>query len=56
MNKRQFLKSTIGLSLAPSLAELLRQPATAEDEEFWAQVRKAYRIKPDYINLESGYY
>ena len=56
MNKRQFLKSTIGLSLTPSLAELLRQPAAADDEEFWAQVRKAYRIKPDYINLESGYY
>ena len=56
MNKRQFLKSTIGLSLTPSLAELLRQPAAADDEDFWAQVRKAYRIKPDYINLESGYY
>jgi len=56
MNKRQFLKSTIGLSLTPSLAELLRQPAAADDEEFWAKVRKAYRIKPDYINLESGYY
>lgn len=56
MNKRQFLKSSLGLSLMPSLAELLRQPATAEDEEFWAQVRNAYRIKPDYINLESGYY
>lgn len=56
MNKRQFLKSTIGLSLTPSLAELLRQPAAADDEEFWAQVRTAYRIKPDYINLESGYY
>jgi selenocysteine lyase/cysteine desulfurase len=56
MNKRQFLKSTLGLSLMPSLAELLRQPATADDEEFWAQVRKAYRVKPDYINLESGYY
>ncbi len=56
MNKRQFLKSSLGLSLTPSLAELLRQPATADDEEFWAQVRKAYRVKPDYINLENGYY
>ena len=56
MNKRQFLKSSLGFSLIPSLAELLSQPATVEDEEFWAQVRKAYLITPDYINLESGYY
>jgi selenocysteine lyase/cysteine desulfurase len=56
MNKRQFLKSTLGLSLAPSLAQLLAQPASADDELYWAQVRKAYRIKPDYINLENGYY
>ena len=56
MNKRQFLKSTIGLSLTPSLAQLLAQPAKADDELYWAQVRKAYRIKPDYINLENGYY
>lgn len=56
MNKRQFLKSTLGLSLAPSLAKLLAQPAAADDESYWAQIRKAYRIKPDYINLENGYY
>ena len=56
MNKRQFLKSSLGLSVAPSLAQLLAQPATAEDEVYWAQIRKAYRIKPDYINLENGYY
>ncbi len=56
MNKRQFLKSTLGLSLAPSLAQLLAQPASADDELYWAQVRKAYRFKPDYINLENGYY
>lgn len=56
MNKRQFLKSSLGLSLTPSLAKLLAQPAAADDELYWAQVRKAYRIKPDYINLENGYY
>src|SRR5205085_12392486 len=28
----------------------------AEDEAFWATIRAAYRLKPDYINLESGYY
>ncbi len=26
------------------------------DEAFWREVRKAYRLKPDYINLENGYY
>lgn len=28
----------------------------AENEAFWEQVRKDYILKPDYINLESGYY
>ena len=28
----------------------------AEDEAFWAAIRAKYRLKPDYINLESGYY
>lgn len=26
------------------------------DEDFWAKVREGYRLKPDYINLENGYY
>ena len=29
---------------------------TAGDDEFWKQVRGKYRLKPDYINLENGYY
>ena len=28
----------------------------ARDETFWATIRQAYLIKPDYINLENGYY
>ncbi len=56
MNKRQFLKSSLGLGLLPSLHQLLTQPASADDEVFWTKVRKAYRLKPDYINLENGYY
>ena len=28
----------------------------AEDESFWEEVRKGYKIKTDYINLENGYY
>jgi len=26
------------------------------DEDFWLKVRRDYKLKPDYINLESGYY
>ena len=28
----------------------------AQDEDFWARIRSGYRLKPDYINLENGYY
>ena len=28
----------------------------ADNEIFWEGIRKGYRIKPDYINLENGYY
>ena len=51
---------------APALAfssEIDSGPSTprcpssvAEDEAFWAAIRGKYRLKPDYINLESGYY
>jgi selenocysteine lyase/cysteine desulfurase len=30
-------------------------PLTTQ-EEFWSTIRAAYRLKPDYINLENGYY
>jgi selenocysteine lyase/cysteine desulfurase len=28
----------------------------AQDEAFWSAIRAKYRLKPDYLNLESGYY
>ena len=28
----------------------------AEDNAFWEQIRQQYILKPDYINLENGYY
>ena len=28
----------------------------AKDEDFWAHIRDQYLLKPDYINLENGYY
>ena len=28
----------------------------ATDEDFWTGIRNGYKLKPDYINLENGYY
>lgn len=28
----------------------------ASNEDFWAEIRKGYKLKEDYINLENGYY
>lgn len=28
----------------------------AKDEDFWEAIRSGYKLKPDYINLENGYY
>ena len=28
----------------------------ARNSDFWSTIRKDYKLKPDYINLESGYY
>ena len=67
MDKRTFLKgmTMAGLS-APfsrsAMAEWISRynppPANilAGDEAFWAGIRGGYRLKPDYINLENGYY
>lgn len=67
MDKRTFLKTAglIGLGGMLSLdgiAQMVNSvsavpPAElAGDEDFWAAIRKGYRLKPDYINLENGYY
>jgi selenocysteine lyase/cysteine desulfurase len=67
MDKRTFLKNAgilgFGSMLSfDSLAGLIRSvsaipPAElASDEEFWESIRKGYKLKPDYINLENGYY
>ena len=29
---------------------------TASDEDFWLEIRKGYRLNPEIINLENGYY
>lgn len=63
MNKRDFLRSvggaSVGLMFGPELlAQYADTPARvlAEDEAFWAAVRTKFRLTPDYINLENGYY
>ncbi|MDH4058520.1 MAG: aminotransferase, partial [Cyclobacteriaceae bacterium] len=67
MDKRSFLKNLtlVGLGTAPSLqaieklvAQIEHIPANevAKDEDFWEKIRKGYKLKPDYINLENGYY
>ncbi len=67
MHKRQFIKNVlmtsvgapIGLSaLAKSFEAKASLPAhiLAKDNAFWEEIRKQYLLKPDYINLENGYY
>ncbi|MFN4945423.1 MAG: aminotransferase class V-fold PLP-dependent enzyme [Chryseotalea sp.] len=67
VNKRTFLKQSLMMSFTAPLAlsgidSLWQQTANwdsqtlAKAEDFWKQIRKAYEIKPDYINLENGYY
>ncbi len=63
MNKREFLRTAgsagLGLLISPRLwAHYAEMPVErlAEEEAFWASIRAKYRLKPDYINLESGYY
>ncbi|HRV84017.1 MAG TPA: aminotransferase class V-fold PLP-dependent enzyme [Saprospiraceae bacterium] len=67
MKKRTFLKSLAGStlfstslyrSLEPYLLGLehMSPEEVAEQEDFWLAIRRTYRLKPDYINLENGYY
>ena len=64
MEKRQFLKRLGQTALAGSFMSLpvvgrpaeLREPYPDDDTAFWERIRKDYRLKPDYINLENGYY
>jgi selenocysteine lyase/cysteine desulfurase len=67
MDKRTFLRNAGLLGLSGMLSQdpiyslidsvALRSSADlAADEDFWAAIRKGYRLKPDYINLENGYY
>ncbi len=67
MDKRTFLKNAglVGLGSMLSMESIAKMfegvsavPAAvlAGDEDFWATIRGGYRLKPDYINFENGYY
>lgn len=67
MDKRTFLKSTTALGLGSMISLLAISkivdavsslPATevARDDDFWMAIRGGYKLNPDYINLENGYY
>ena len=57
--------SLLGLGTLPSLQAFgevlnsidhLTPEEVAKDEDFWTGIRGGYKLKPDYINLENGYY
>ena len=67
MNKRTFIRTSAltGAGLAMGMDSLAKHFASkssvspillAEDEAFWSSIRQQYLLKPDYINLENGYY
>ena len=67
MNKRSFIKNLaltgIGTPLGlDAMAALFNSKknvtaeALASDDSFWKSIREQYLLKPDYINLENGYY
>ncbi len=63
MDKREFLRTmggaSLGMMFGPDLlARYAAMPAAAlaEDEPFWAGIRAKFKLTPDYINLENGYF
>ena len=63
MDKRGFLKrlgqiAAVSPFMAYDLSAFEPGPDTypVSDEEFWKRIRADYALKPDYINLENGYY
>ena len=63
MNKREFIRlvggTSLGFTLAPDLLQRMTAATPADlatDEKFWAAIRTHYRLTPDFIDLESGFY
>lgn len=63
MDKRTFLR-TLGVAALATVVKndlwaryaSLPPDRLAEDEKFWNTIRRQYRLTPDYVNLENGYY
>ena len=65
MDKRTFIKNMSLFAAVPAFSNIdkwvkefehFKPEELAADEKFWEGIRKGFRIKPDYINLENGYY
>ena len=63
MDKRDFLRGVSACTLGALLGEAawarwstLSPAELARSAEFWTELRAKYRLVPDYINLENGYY
>ncbi len=68
MDKRTFIKQFSLLGATATLpfmdvmghiiakVEHLSPKDLASNEEFWESIRNGYKLNPDYINLENGYY
>ena len=63
MHTRDFIRTLSATTIATLLGERVwaqyepKLPSElASDETFWTALRSKYRLKPDYINLEHGFY
>lgn len=63
MNKRTFIKSLalLGVNLSSTFSSKASNSTSFSEIDFgsadlWQQIRAGYRLKPDYLNLENGYY
>ncbi len=65
MNKRDFLKQMgqlaivspfLPLSIRANETKVLGDYPLHGEDDFWLRIRKDYALKPEYINLENGYY
>jgi len=68
MDKRSFIKqvSLLGVGLSLPFMDILGKTIKevediptdilAKNESFWLKIRAGYKLNPDYINLENGYY
>lgn len=64
MEKRDFIKQLgVAAAISPFIPFGLHANTNpkykgypVEDDAFWNRIREDYKLKPDYINLENGYY